>query len=577
MERIKILHIEDDDGDAHLIEQALSNDANYCFDIVREDRMASALKYMDGNSVDVILLDLSLPDSSGLDSVTRLRAFAPDQAIVVVTGMDDEALALDAVKNGAQDYLVKDELKPCVAVRAIRYSLERHKYDAQVAKLANYDRLTGLANRSRCMDYLKHALENAKRLKKSLSILFIDCDHFKLVNDTLGHCVGDDFLKKISKTMNDCLRASDFIARLGGDEFVIVLDHEDDTLRSSIVVAEKILKSVRRGIELDGGEWINARCSIGVAGYSGYDNPPTVDQLIHEADTAMYSAKRKGGDRVCFFDSEMERQASRRIELLRGITQAFSNCEFGVEYQPVLNVANGLFEGIEALLRWKNAAGEVISPEEFVPLLEETGMIRVIGAWITERACRDFNALHTEGALPENAWVSVNLSSVQFNDLYFVDRIKEMITSAGLEPRQLQFEITESLVLEHSYRIIDIIGQLKEIGVLLALDDFGVGYSSMNHLKELPLDKIKIDKTFVTRCTETQSDRTITRAMIALARNLGIQVIAEGVETQSLSQLLKGDAVDYMQGFYYARPMELEDLRAFYLNQDKKAVATQVL
>lgn len=573
MERIKVLHIEDDDGDAHLIRHALSNDANFRFEIVREERMANALKYMDGNSVDVILVDLSLPDSSGLDSVIRLRTFAPDQAIVVITGLDDQSLALDAVKNGAQDYLIKNELNSSAVARAIRYALERHKYDAQVMKLANFDRLTGLANRSRCQDYLEHALENAKRLKKSLSVLFIDCDHFKLVNDTLGHSVGDDFLKKMSKAINDCLRASDFIARLGGDEFVVVLDHEDDPLRSSIVVAEKILKSVRRGIELDGGEWVNARCSIGVAGYSGYDNPPTVEQLIHEADTAMYSAKRKGGDRVRFFDGELEKQASRRIELLRGITQAFSNSEFGIVYQPILNVGTGVFEGIEALLRWNTAAGEVVSPEEFIPLLEETGMIRVIGSWVIEQACRDFAILSRESVLPESAWVSVNISPVQFNDFNFVDRIKEVIATAGLKPRQLQFEITESLVLEQRHRTIDVIGELKAAGVQLALDDFGVGYSSMNYLKKLPLDKMKIDKAFVLRCVDVQADRAITRAMIALAHNLDIQVIAEGVENQAVSRQLIGDASDYLQGFYHSKPMGLDELRAFYDGSHKAAIS----
>lgn len=571
MERIKVLHIEDDDGDAHLIRHALSKDATYCFEIVREERLAEALRYMDGNSVDVVLLDLSLPDSSGLDSVIQLRTFAPNQAIVVVTGLDDQSLGLEAVKNGAQDYLVKTELNS--ATRAIRYAMERHKYDSQVAKLANYDRLTGLANRSRCQDYLDHALENAKRLKKSLSVLFIDCDHFKLVNDTLGHCVGDDFLKKMSKTINDCLRASDFIARLGGDEFVVVLDHEDDPLRSAIVVAEKILKSVRRGIELDGGEWINARCSIGIAGYSGYDNPPTTEQLIREADTAMYSAKRKGGDRVRFFDSELEKQASRRIELLRGITQAFSNGEFGIAYQPILNVGTGIFEGIEALLRWSTAAGEVVSPEEFIPLLEETGMIRVIGSWVLERACRDFANLYGEGLLPENAWVSVNISPVQFNDFNFVDRIKEVIVAAGLKPRQLQCELTESLVLEQRHRTLDVISELKAAGVQLALDDFGVGYSSMNYLKKLPLDKLKIDKAFVLRCVEVQSDRAITRAMIALAHNLDIQVIAEGVENQSVSRQLIGDASDYLQGFYHSKPMGVEELRSFYSAGQQAAIS----
>lgn len=564
MERIKVLHIEDDDGDAHLIRHVLSSDVTFRFEIVREERMAEALKYMDGNSVDVILLDLSLPDSSGLDSVIQLRTFAPEQAIVVVSGLDDQSLALEAVKNGAQDYLLKNELNSSATARAIRYAMERHKYDSQVAKLANYDRLTGLANRSRCQDYLEHALENAKRLKKNLSVLFIDCDHFKLVNDTLGHRVGDDFLKKMSKAINDCLRASDFIARLGGDEFVVVLDHADDSLRSPIVVAEKILKSVRRGIELDGGEWVNARCSIGIAGYSGYDNPPTAEQLIHEADTAMYSAKRKGGDRVRFFDCELEKQASRRIELLRGITQAFGSGEFGIVYQPILNVGTGVFEGIEALLRWNTAAGDVVSPEEFIPLLEETGMIRVIGSWVMERACEDFAVLSREGVLPENAWVSINISPVQFNDFNFVDRIKEVIAVAGLKPRQLQFEITESLVLEQRHRTVDVINELKAAGVQLALDDFGVGYSSMNYLKKMPLDKMKIDKAFVQQCVDVRSDRAIIRAMIALAHNLDIQVIAEGVETQEVSRQLIGDASDYLQGFYHSHPMGVEELRAFY-------------
>lgn len=564
---IRLLHVEDNDGDAKLITLTLKKIALQTFEIQRVTTMGEALNHLDSNSVDVVLLDLSLPDSNGLDSVRRLRTFSPRQAIIVITGTNDESVALQAVQHGAQDYLVKDDLTTSIVSRAIRYSLERHKYDRKVARLANYDSLTGLPNRTRFHDHISYALQNSARSQNTVSLLFIDCDKFKLINDTLGHQAGDEFLKRFAKKIKETLRTSDFVARLAGDEFVIVLENQQNSLRSPLAVAEKILHDLREGLVLDSGARVQTLCSIGIASSSPEHPVDNEEQLLKEADAAMYSAKEKGGDCACFYDIVLERQAERRLTLLRGIMNAYRNEEFSIHYQPILNSFNGKFEGLEALLRWKDKSGNNISPVEFIPLLEETGIIKSVGNWVLHQSCQDFMSLKDQGYLDDKCWVSINVSAIQFNEKDFLKKVQSVLIDTQISPSNVHIEITESLLLDQTENAIRRLVDLRNLGLHLSIDDFGTGYSSMAYLKDLPVNSLKIDKSFILQCLENSADSAITKAMIALAHNLNMTVIAEGVESKNIYSFLSSFQCDFMQGFLYSKALPIQSLRKFY--QDK--------
>lgn len=562
-ETLTILHVEDSDADAKLIEITLKQDKLSCYALSRAADMESAMTYLNDRKVDLVLLDLFLPDCQGLDTLRRIRTFSPQTAIVVITGTDDEQCALQAVQNGAQDYLVKDELTARTMARAIRYSVERHKHDQQVIDLANTDMLTGLANRSRFMDYLEQAINSVQRLHYNLSILFIDCDHFKLINDTYGHAKGDEFLVALSQSLNSVLRVSDFAARLAGDEFVIALQTKNDTLRSPLIVAEKILSNIRDGIYLSSGENLDARCSIGITSFNGEGDAPSPDKLLNEADTAMYLSKQRGGDCASFFDQDLEKKAERRLQLLRDMAHAFREGEFYLNYQPIVNAKTQKFCGLETLLRWKSSRGEIISPAEFIPLLEENGYIQTIGNWIIKQACLDYLALVEQGLLAPSAWLSINISPIQLQAKHFLRKLEATIVNSGINPEILHLEITESLLMEKSEHVFSILNQVRDLGCKWAIDDFGVGYSSMSYLKYLPIDILKIDKSFILNCCEDKQDRAITKAMISLAHNLDMEVVAEGVETFEASELLYKENCDFLQGFYYSKPLSIDALSHF--------------
>lgn len=557
---ISVLHVEDDDCDATLTEYTLREIRNSSFDLARVSTMGDAIRALDDNPVDVVLLDLTLPDSLGLESVKKLKTYSPGQAIIVLTGTDDEAVALQAVKNGAQDYLVKDDLNVSVVSRAIQYSLERQKYDEEVSRLANYDSLTGLPNRLQFRDHLKYSVKNSRRFGHTVSLLFIDCDKFKIINDTLGHKAGDEFLQRFSERLLLILRNGDFIARLGGDEFVVVLDYEDNAMRSPLAVADKIIEYMAEDIVLTSNAAVNASCSIGIASASAYHPVVDEEQLLQDADAAMYSAKQKGGGCVCFYDEKLEEQAERRHALLKGVMDACRKKKFFLHYQPILNASTNQFEGMEALMRWRDNTGQLISPEDFIPLMEETRMIRGIGLWVLKQACEDFTGLRDQGALPDNAWVSVNVSPCQINDDDFISDVGKIIIETSILPSELHLEITENLLLDNA-EAIDKLKALRALGVHILIDDFGTGYSSMAYLRDLPVTCLKIDKSFIRQCHEHPRDGAITRAMLALAHNLGLAVIAEGVEDPETSLFLIENNCEYMQGYLYARPKSIRDIR----------------
>jgi len=417
------------------------------------------------------------------------------------------------------------------------------------------------------MDYLNHVLRRVQRDKYNLALFFIDCDHFKMVNDIMGHVKGDEFLIGIAQKLKKLLRTSDYVARLGGDEFVIVLKGEHSAAKFTAIVSDKIHQVLSQGITLSTEEVLDARCSIGISIFEHNKPPPTADQFIHQADTAMYLAKKAGGDCSRYFDGELEKESNKRLTLLKDVQLAFKKEQFFLNYQPIYDQSSQIFSGVEVLLRWKNSKGELISPIDFIPLLEESGLIIDVGQWVLEKSCQDFQMLITDKQHKVLPWVSINVSPAQLQNKKFFEILADVINKTGINPQSVHLEITESLFLERSEHIFTLLDQINDLGCKISIDDFGVGYSSMSNLKELPVSRLKIDRSFILNCDQSSADKAIIKAMISLAHNLQMDVVAEGIEELSIAKFLIEQKCEYLQGFFLAQPMSFTQLKAKFLTK----------
>ncbi|HEX8181488.1 MAG TPA: EAL domain-containing protein [Pyrinomonadaceae bacterium] len=418
---------------------------------------------------------------------------------------------------------------------------------------AFHDALTGLPNRTLLLDHLKLAIERARRRADHLfAVLFIDLDRFKNINDSLGHSTGDRLLIALARRLEGCLRPMDTVARLGGDEFAILLDGLEDA-RAAISVAERIQNELMQSFNLNGHE-VYTTASIGIAlSATGYEQP---ENVLRDADTAMYRAKENGKARHELFDTVMHARAVALLKLENDLRRAVERSEFVVYYQPVVSLETGEIKGFEALLRWHHPERGLVAPTEFVSLAEETGLIFEIGRWVLQEACQQLRRL--QKLAPRALTISVNLSSKQFNQPHLIDQIKQALAAAQIAPHCLQLEITESVVMENAETATAMLMQLRALGVQLSIDDFGTGYSSLSYLHRFPVSTLKIDRSFVTRMGAGDENAEIVRTIVTLANNLGMEVIAEGVETEAQLAHLRELNCAYGQGYLFSRPVEGE-------------------
>jgi len=429
------------------------------------------------------------------------------------------------------------------------------EYQRQLEHQATHDLLTGLPNRNLLQDRLQQALALANRHDRKVVTAFLDLDRFKYVNDSLGHAIGDELLKIVGKRLTGAMRTGDTVARLGGDEFVVVLaDHEN--LDAVSAALEKIMATVSQPIRIGAHEFA-VTCSIGCSIYP--TDSVDAGALLQHADVAMYRAKERGGNSFQFFAADMNAAISERIWMETGLRKAVELQHLVLHYQPRVCLANGRIEGAEALLRWCPPNLEMIPPDRFIPLAEETGLIIPIGAWVLRTACAQAMLWHDIG-IPIR--VSVNISARQFRDLSFVGLVQEVLEETGLAPAALELELTESLLMEQIEVASERLRDLKAMGVRIAIDDFGTGYSSLSYLKHMPIDRIKIDRSFVQDVTSSRETAEIVRAVIALAHGLNLEVTAEGVESQEQRHFLEINGCDEIQGFHCGYPVPAEELRA---------------
>jgi diguanylate cyclase (GGDEF)-like protein/PAS domain S-box-containing protein len=430
---------------------------------------------------------------------------------------------------------------------------ERKEREERVRHLAHHDALTGLPNRALLTDRITQAIALAQRNGTRLAVMFLDLDRFKNVNDSLGHSVGDKLLREVAARLLAAMRGSDTVSRLGGDEFVILMP-EVSEVSVIAVAARKVLDTVSRPYNIDGHELISTP-SMGISVYPG--DGPDVETLLRNADAAMYHAKESGRNNYQFFTQDMNARALERLSLERSLRRALEREELRLHYQPQYEVASGKLIGLEALIRWEHPDEGLVSPARFMPFAEETGLILPIGAWVLERACWQNREWQDAGLPPVR--ISVNISALQFRQPGFADTVRHALRVTGLDARYLELEVTESVIMQDAERVTATLQELKEMGLELAIDDFGTGYSSLSYLKRFPIDRLKIDQSFVRDIPSDGEDAAIISAIIGLTRSLGLRTIAEGVETAEQLTFLRQQGCNEVQGYLLARPMPAAD------------------
>ncbi|PNU19720.1 hypothetical protein C2E25_11030 [Geothermobacter hydrogeniphilus] len=431
----------------------------------------------------------------------------------------------------------------------------------EIRQLSNYDKLTGLPNRLLFQERLRQDIERAGRDSCSIAVMFLDLDRFKGINDTLGHNVGDKLLKAVGLRLADCLRRHDLVARVGGDEFVVVLPRlniEDE----AHVVVKRTLESLSDAFDIDGQE-VFCTVSIGLAFYphDGQDE----DALLKNAEFAMYQAKEQGRNTWQRFSLETNAGAVEKLVLETGLRHALERGELFLHYQPQVRTSDGHPVGAEALCRWQHPYLGLVPPMKFIPLAEETGLILPIGAWVLEEACRQSVAWQLQGLPPIR--IGINLSGRQFKDKHLVDKIAEILDRTGVDPDLVELELTESMLMDDARGTAEMLQKLRGLGVHLAIDDFGTGYSSLSYLKHFPIDRVKIDRSFVMDLEGGGDDAAIAGAIIAMAQSLNLATIAEGVETEGQLEFLRERGCEEIQGFYFGKPMAAEDFAAYLLRE----------
>lgn len=554
---IKVLLVEDNRGDARLLQEALAEAGRGRFQLVQVERLGDALQLLHEEGFDVILLDLRLPDSEGLDTIVRTRQQAQGVPIVVLTGISDEELAIKAVQKGAQDYLFKGRVETDLLVRAVRYAIERQHSQERIHYQAYHDALTDLPNRTLFHDRLEQAMAQARRRGQLLALHLVDLDRFKEINDTLGHVVGDELLKGVAHRLQRTVRASDTVARLGSDEFAVIQTELND-VQGAAVLAQKAIDALARPFRL-GDREVRTGAAIGIAVFPS--DGTEAAQFLQNADLALDAGKAKGQNTYEFFDPEVRAALKARKKLEEQLHRALAGNQFTVHFQPQVELASGRFVGVEALVRWRHPDRGIVSPNEFIPVAESTGLIRPLGEWVLRAACAQMRVWQDAGLSPSS--VAVNLSAGQLNGGDFVATVTDALDSSRLAPGQLELEITETMIMHRrDLTIGPQLEQLHELGVRISVDDFGTGYGSLPYLKRFPVSKVKIDQSFVQGIGRDADDEAIIEAVIGLGRSLNMTVVAEGVETNEQFAFLKAEGCHQAQGYYFGRPLPARELTA---------------
>ena len=546
--------------------QALLADAGYK-NFIPVERSSQSINMVMKTNPDILLLDLDMPEINGYEVLSAVRSSIDYQhlPVIILTASTEPGDKLKALELGATDFLSKP-VDASELVLRVRNTLFAKTYQD---RLAYYDSLTGLPNMKLFIERLGWGIELSKRERVPLMVLEIGLDKFRQINETLGMYTGDEVLKAIAERLNTLIRSCDFIghtdetietgdlSRIGDHEFSIILSGVN-SIEAAYLVSQRILNAVRQPVFIDGHEiFMTASIGISVCPIDGED----VESLIKHAGSAKDFARKQGSNNYQFFSSEMNAQSKERIKMESNLRKALDNNEFELYYQPKINSETHKLVGMECLLRWNQPGVGSVPPAVFIPAAEELGLIVPIGEWVLKEACQTTSDWVKSGC--ENLKLSVNVSPKQFNEINLKTSIAYAIQSSGLNPQNLVLEITESMLMGDVEHHITLLQHIVDLGVAFSLDDFGTGYSSLSYLRKFPIDELKIDRSFLTNVPERVEDNSIVKAIISMAHSLGLNLIAEGVESAEQLEFLRQHNCNVIQGFYYSEPLSKTDFTEF--------------
>src|SRR5689334_6708023 len=578
----KVLIIDDEEQIRHLLIDVLGS----AYDCSDAGSAEEALAALSEHTFDLVISDIDMGAMSGLELVPRVHSLSPDTVVVMVSGNQDIGFAIEALRVGAFDYIskpidlrhveasVERALNHCNLLKEKRRYKEQlelllQQRTAEVDWLAYYDTVTQLPNRALFEDRLTQAVSVAKAAHQSLGVLFISLDQFKKVNDSLGHGPGDILLREFAERLKSCITKSDTVARFGSDEFALLRTQINGT-KDVIETIGSLSQLLKFSFDLPGHE-LFATASVGVSLFplDGDD----CQTLLKNAGAALYKAKRSGGAKYQFFTADMHELATKRLELESNLRRAIQNEEFLLHYQPRVSVDSLAITGVEALVRWQHPQLGLISPSEFIPLAEDTGLIVTIGEWVLRTACMQGQRWRDQGFAPIQ--IAVNISARQFHDQDFSQTVIRILEETGLSPKCLELEVTESSIMQDAWFAAGTLSRLKSMGINISIDDFGTGFSSLASLKRLPIDALKIDQSFVREATSDPDDAALVMAIITLAHNLRLRVVAEGVETEEQLRFLQLLRCDEIQGNFFSKALPAETLTTVFEPQINADYADQ--
>ncbi|WP_413165617.1 EAL domain-containing protein [Capilliphycus salinus ALCB114379] len=578
IETYDILIVDDQPANLRLLSRLLTRKG---YEVRQAINGTMALQAVQAKIPQLIMLDIMMPDLDGYEVCSLLKA-NPETAevpVIFLSALDDVFDKVKAFTVGAVDYISKPfqsqevlaRVQHHLALQAMNQKISElnaeleqqvkertqqlEQVNAKLTQMAFHDELTGLPNRTLFINRLEEALQNAQADSSyQFALLYIDCDRFKVVNDSLGHSVGDQLLAAVAHRLADALSQVKILARLGGDEFAILVTNIQD-MTPAVQVAEKVIETLSTPFKLQKYDmYVNA--SIGIAlSNSSYTQP---EHILRDADAAMYRAKKQG-NRYQVFDETIHQKALQTFQIETDLRKAISLNELKLNYQPIIDLKTGKLIGFETLARWIHTHRGFISPNEFIPVAEETGLIVPIGYWILEEACQQLKAWQISGLADENLTVNVNLSARQFSQVDLIEQIDQILEKTDLNSQALKFEITESAIMENQQKAQKILEQFRDRQIQICLDDFGTGYSSLSYLDSFSIDTLKIDKSFTGRLDGTPEQLGLVPVIINIAHHMGMDVVAEGVETEAQLNQLKELDCDFGQGYFFAKPLDVEN------------------
>ncbi len=553
---IHVLLIDDNPADLELVQELLAAANVSQFTLTCVTTLKGALEQLAQRHFDLALVDLSEADAAAGDIKNRLLAANPTLSVIVLGNTEDEDPAIKIVRREMQDYLLKGSANGVMLGRVLRCAIEQRRAQQKLVYLGQHDSVTGLPNRKLFHDRLTQALERSRHTNKPMALLFLNLDRFKLINDSLGHESGDRLLESVAARLLSCIHSDDTIARLGGDEFLVVLDRIS-VAEHAARVAEKMLRALSAPIRIGDSE-ITVSTSIGIATSprDGID----AETLVKNADAAMDRAKNKGRNNYQYYEPEMNACASERLALEGALRRALAQQEFRLHYQPIHNLRDGRVTGLEALIRWAHPQRGLMLPADFLPLMEESGLIVPAGEWVLRTACRQYRAWRARGLPPLRLKLNFSAQQLWRSDLAL--KIAAVLEEERVDPSCVVLELTEGTLMENTDSARQLLHTLRAMRLQISVDDFGTGYSSLGYLKRFPINSLKIDGSFVRDLPSDPDSAAIVCSIIDLAHHLRLRVIAEGVETSAQLQFLRQHGCDDAQGFYFSRPLAAEDVFA---------------